>query len=314
MNTIGRIDPKDYVIEKFYASAPINWTLTSSSLGIQVVDPLNLEGAVTVNKANGVRPVTVVDEDNTAINVDTGIYEYVLYKSIKHTFYDNRIFYSASVMVTESLAPLPTNFFVVSIGQDFYGNRIKPFSFELKLNNNPTKIVDDGQGNLYVNESGIYYVGNIFYDYGIAVIKHNTVPPSSYIGQNGIQIIQGTDVLVDYQSDVEIMRHQVSVKLKPTDFNFPLFNKSIERTYTPDASFTQSFNEFTASMAEQNIRPITGSTWSIFKLIQGNVIKPYVTTIGLYTDKYELVAVAKLSRPIQRTFDIPQIFIIRFDT
>jgi hypothetical protein len=157
-------------------------------------------------------------------------------------------------------------------------------------------------------------VGNVFYDYGIAVIKHNTSSIASYIGQDGLHIIGGSDVLVDYQSDVEITRHQISVKLKPTDFNFPLFNKSIERTYTPNAEFTQSFNEFTASMAEQNIQPITGSTWSIVKLIQANVIKPYVTTIGLYTNTYELVAVAKLSRPIQRTFDIPQIFIVRFDT
>jgi len=314
MNTIGRIDPKDYVIEKFYASAPINWTLTSSSLGTQVVDPLNLVGAVTFNKANSFRPAVAVDDNNTAINADTGIYEYVLYRSIKHTFYDNRIFYSASVMVTESLAPLPNDFYVVSIGQDFYGNRVKPFSFELGLNNNSRKILDDGQGNLYVSQSGIYYVGNVFYDYGIAVIKHNTSSIASYIGQDGLHIIGGSDVLVDYQSDVEITRHQISVKLKPTDFNFPLFNKSIERTYTPNAEFTQSFNEFTASMAEQNIQPITGSTWSIVKLIQANVIKPYVTTIGLYTNTYELVAVAKLSRPIQRTFDIPQIFIVRFDT
>lgn len=315
MNTFGKIDPKDYTIEKFNASAPINWTLISSSLGITVVSPTELDGAVSINKANGTRPVTIVDEDNTAINVDTGIYEYVLYKSIKHTFYDNRIFYSGSMMVTESLAPLPNNFFVVSVGQDFYGSTIKKSSFQLSMGVVSERVKDDGYGNLYVSQSGVgYYVGNIFYDYGIAVIKQDTSSVATTINQNGIAMFNGSSITCSYSSDVEITRHQISVKLNPTDFNFPLLNRSIERTYTPDPTFTEAYGEFTSSMAEQNIQPISGSTWSILKLIQGNVIKPYVTTIGLYTDQYELVAVGKLSRPIQRTFDIPQIFIVRFDT
>jgi hypothetical protein len=41
---------------------------------------------------------------------------------------------------------------------------------------------------------------------------------------------------------------------------------------------------------------------------------PYVTTIGLYNDQYELLAVAKVSEPIQRTFDVTQTFTVRFDT
>lgn len=315
MNTFGKIDPKDYTIEKFNASAPINWILASSSLGVKITYPLELDSAITINRASNSKPAIAVDENNSAINIDTGIYEYVLYKSVKHTFYDNRVFYSGSTMIMESLAPLPDKFFVVSVGQDFYGSTIKKSSFELSIDSITIKVQDDGYGNLYVSQSGVgYYVGNIFYDYGIAVIKQNTASLASYVGQEGISIINGSDVEINYNSDVEITRHQISVKLNPTDFNFPLLNKSIERTFTPNPYFTQSYGEFTSSMAEQNIQPISDNTWSILKLIQGNVIKPYITTIGLYTDQYELVAVGKLSRPIQRTFDIPQIFIVRFDT
>lgn len=309
MSTFGKIDPKDYVIETFNVSAPINWTLKSSSLGIKITDPLNLDGAVTINRATSNRPETIVDQDNTAINSDTGIYQYVLYKSIKHSFYDNGIFYSASQTTPNSLAPLPDDFYVVSIGQNFYGNKIKESSFELGINNGLTKIKDDGYGNLYVSQS---YIGNIFYDAGIAVIRY-TSSLSSYIGQNGLRIINGTDVNIQYNSDVDITRHQITAKLNPTQFTYPVFNKSTIRTYTPNPAFTQSYNEFTASMAEQNILPVSENTWAIGTLIKNRVIKPYVTTIGLYTDNYDLVAVAKLSRPIQRTFDIPQIFIVRFD-
>jgi hypothetical protein len=40
---------------------------------------------------------------------------------------------------------------------------------------------------------------------------------------------------------------------------------------------------------------------------------PYVTTIGFYNSNNELVAVAKPSVPVQRTSDMPQTFIVKFD-
>ena len=71
---------------------------------------------------------------------------------------------------------------------------------------------------------------------------------------------------------------------------------------------------FTQSMDEKGIEPFSGSMWSLYRLMSADQIRPYVTTIGLYNDQYELLAVAKLSTPIQRTFESPQIFIIKFDT
>jgi len=41
---------------------------------------------------------------------------------------------------------------------------------------------------------------------------------------------------------------------------------------------------------------------------------PYVTSIGLYNQDHELVAVAKLSNPIQRTDYSTQTFVVKFDT
>jgi len=39
-----------------------------------------------------------------------------------------------------------------------------------------------------------------------------------------------------------------------------------------------------------------------------------ITTIGLYNDACELLAVAKLPQPIKSEPDIPVNFIVRFDT
>jgi hypothetical protein len=46
----------------------------------------------------------------------------------------------------------------------------------------------------------------------------------------------------------------------------------------------------------------------------GSFLAPFITTIGLYDDNCDLVAVAKLPQPIKSEPDIPVNFIIRFDT
>ena len=46
----------------------------------------------------------------------------------------------------------------------------------------------------------------------------------------------------------------------------------------------------------------------------GSFIAPYITTIGLYDDNMDMVAVAKLATPIKSTPDLPVNFLVRFDT
>jgi len=46
----------------------------------------------------------------------------------------------------------------------------------------------------------------------------------------------------------------------------------------------------------------------------GSFLAPFITTIGLYDDDCQLVAIAKLPQPIKSMPDIPVNFIVRFDT
>jgi hypothetical protein len=309
MKVFSTLDAKDYTVDDIYASAPMSWELRSGSNGINITSPDDLYGAITVGRATN-DPVDFYESNFPKINEDSGVYEYILYSSIKHLFYDRGNFYSGSVLVTSSLAGLPNNSYVFSIGQDFYGERVKPGSFEVSTQIADRVIRDDSRGNLYYTSASVnIYVGNIFYNTGIAIIKHNTGSVNTSITSRGLKIVSGTNLYVDYSSDVRLHRHQVNVKLRPMDFNFSPFNPSILSTYTATTgSVTQSFNNM-------NIKPSSGSsTWNLYNLMRAGVIKPYITTIGLYNDKYELLAVAKTSEPIQRTFDVNQIFIVRFDT
>jgi hypothetical protein len=46
----------------------------------------------------------------------------------------------------------------------------------------------------------------------------------------------------------------------------------------------------------------------------GSFLTPFITTIGLYDDNCDLVAVAKLPQPIKSEYDLTVNFIVRFDT
>lgn len=46
----------------------------------------------------------------------------------------------------------------------------------------------------------------------------------------------------------------------------------------------------------------------------GSYLTPYITTVGLYNDNNEMVAVAKLPTPIKNLPDYDMSIIIRFDT
>jgi hypothetical protein len=300
MKTFGTIDSKDYTVEDLEVSAPISWELVSGSRGCIVVEPDELEGAISVQRATANDPDFY---DNPKVNEDTGTYEYVMYRSIKHLFYNGELSYPNS-------ASLPDDAYVISVGQQFYGTRIKPGTFEISTEVPSVSITDDELGNLYY---GTQSLGNVFYEKGIAVIKHNTGSLVTSINANGLKLTSGSRLYVDYESDVRLHRHEIFVKLSPADFNFSLFNPSIFNAYQASGSATASL--FNQAMQEQNVKTSGSSddTYNVYNLMSANVIKPYVTTIGLYSEQYELLAVAKLSEPIQRTFDTDQIFIVRFD-
>lgn len=311
MKLFGTLDGKDYTVEDFYSHAPISWELISSSAGIIITSPDDLIGAVTIERASN-DPEEFYEYDSTPkYNVDTGTYEYVLYTSIKHLFYERNQFYSGSQVVTASVKSLPDNSYVVSVGQNFYGERIKPGSFVLSIDALTNEVHDDAYGNLFVSASGTgSYVGNIFYNYGIAVIAQASSSAIAAINVNGVKIVKDSQIYVDYESEVRNNRHEINVRLLPYDFNFSPFNPSIFRTYSGSVQLTSGSGPLSNIPSSST----TASYWNLYNLMYGGAVKPYVTSIGLYNDKYELLAVAKLATPIQRTFDLEQIFIVRFDT
>ena len=74
-----------------------------------------------------------------------------------------------------------------------------------------------------------------------------------------------------------------------------------------DYRFTSSYDETTLAGFEHYFE--SGSVDST-----GSFLAPFITTIGLYDDNCDLVAVAKLPQPIKSEHDLTVNFIVRFDT
>lgn len=142
-------------------------------------------------------------------------------------------------------------------------------------------IKDDGEGRLKV-DSGTPFsvstgttVGNVFYSHGIAVLTHEDL----------VDFFAAPDSLTfNWKSLQSIYTLNLKCKVKDSEFNFSL---------NPSATRDDNGN-----LADN----ITGSEF-----------RPYVTSVGLYNDYGELIAVAKLNQPIPKSTDTDMTFEIKLD-
>ena len=133
--------------------------------------------------------------------------------------------------------------------------------------------------------------GNIFYKNGHIVISspipkyEGALVGSFTIGYKGVHTIYENECLVRVPKDT------CNVSMNPS------------ATYKPPDGQVTTQDYITQNGPGEMILPdfISGS------------IYPYVTTIGLYNDKSQLLAVGKLSQPIQKRDDIDTNFIVRWD-
>lgn len=210
--------------------------------------------------------------------------KYELFDSVMQSFY-SEIPYSAYGIMSQSSYVPDSAVWVVGIVQNVFGEKVLPGSFSVTLAT--SKSYDDGKGNLILSSSGVgSIIGHIFYDKGIALFK----PRSSLTGSlttNGLCIVSGTTLNIAFSSSVTLYENSYKVKLSPSEFL---------GTTNPSAKSI-----------------ITGSINTGIELMVSRSLLPYITTIGFYNDDNQLLLVAKPSVPIQRTSDVTQTFIVRYD-
>jgi hypothetical protein len=141
---------------------------------------------------------------------------------------------------------------------------------------------DDGNGNLYDTFDNSYE-GIIIYPHGIVVITNQGL--LNYWTETD-------DINVSFQSSRTIYETQYKCTIRENEFNYSL-----------NPSLISSSGNFTNPLVSTCSVDIRGQAYDF---VTGSSFAPYITTVGLYNEAQELLAVAKLSQPLptSRTTDM----------
>jgi hypothetical protein len=288
---------------------------------------------------NDISPIYATNPNNTFVDVDNdpqsqGIVKKVLYSSIESQFYRNVD--TASVLyevgnrrsyASKDERILEDTIVVLPIPQPFYGEGIKVGTVTLTDNTNNNIYTDDGYSNLI--DSGSNIKGNIFYDRGTIVLAKDVTDGSTL-----------SSFFLDFRSTKTIFENEILINVLENEFNYSQnpsavyedggrkISTNIQRpgSYRVGDIVSTTFYDPGIKWVRNKKYPFTSeidtTKMGSFDdyLISGSVdptgsyLAPYITTIGLYDNEMNMVAVAKLPQPIKSLPDYPLNFIIRFDT
>jgi hypothetical protein len=146
------------------------------------------------------------------------------------------------------------------------------------------------------------YIGNIFYQSGLATITHPkyySILRSVGIGSDGMVIdspnSQGGPFIVGYEG-INKLQFQGSHLIYEHEYHCVI----------QDHEFHDTTNN--------SARNRTGDGDTLANFATSSIFTPYVTTIGLYNEMNELLVVAKLGQPTKLSKKTDTTFVVRWDT
>ena len=303
-------------------------TLNSQDI---IVSPLEVNKGFSFEGSTELTPTNVSIDRYLGINADplsnyntTGEvsqeYQVAVYNSIKQLYYTNYLSSSngeVSTLGTASFNPdgtitgptytpayynyldsnldakryFPTGsdetIGIMSIPKNMFGDYIQPNSLEIITESG--SYFDDGEGRLKrIVGTDSVYVGNVIYEHGIVVLTGGTRQDG--LGSDGYGVDEyGVDVYGGRIFDSNDILNFV------TSSNITCSFSSSYLLYETQYKCTIGESEFNYS---QNPSITLGEDGTPLSFINEDYFSPYVTTIGLYNDRSELLAVGKLAQPL----------------
>jgi hypothetical protein len=205
----------------------------------------------------------------------------VLIGEVESPLYDN---FLQSTLVPNRYFPTASNaeIAVISIPSKIYGEYITPNSFILEYPTLGFTITDDGEGNLNITGSTVTegYVGNVIYTQGIAILTNESV----FQVANLQDCVTDNDITCSFSSSMTIYETQYKCTIRESEFNFSL-NPSL----------------------------LSGSEGDVYSFVTASYFNPYVTTVGLYDELQNLLAVGKLAQPLPTSATTDTTILINLD-
>ena len=238
---------------------------------------------------------------------------------------------------------IDNDFYVISIERARYKEKLLPGSFNLVLSSSNANLIalhltddsnyvtlptyygtqrayqvisgSDGSpwsGNGYTANSGSY--GLFLPDISTVLLNAKALDDNSIPGSEGaddgagINLSTNTDSNTNAQNPIKLYTH---ISGSSGDSDGAVFQLNSQETITSDFVFVRARNsEFNYS---ENPSFISGSTGEVIYNYFIDNPQTFPTSVGMYNDSNELLAVAKLSRPIQKDFTKEALIRVKLD-
>lgn len=278
MSGFKKLNQQDVYVSTYNAQK--QWTLSASDQ-----TSLGVTGSVYTSSSN-------------AIDLDPAV---LTYHSLYQLYYSN-FDQTGSITTTGSYdnfvessfatssRTLGTTGIVFSIPKTVFGTHIEPLTFRLGSDDGylvaqddyivtdyiegSNLVLDNGEGVLYKESSG-EEIGNIIYTHGQAIIT-DEVYKNTYL--------LTPDYPISLKSNLPIYTYNYNIKVSDYEFNI---------TQNPTAQSGSTILSYSGSNYVQPSGILADN-------VTGSYFQPYITTVGLYNDANELIAVAKLAQPLPK--------------
>lgn len=171
----------------------------------------------------------------------------------------------------------------------------------LPVNNLRYTFIDDGEGNLFLSGSVTPRVGDIIYTHGMAIITN----PSYWPLITGVLTTPRglTSVTMSFQNTQPIFTHNYHCRIRESEYNLTYnpsaLSSSMKITYDNDGNIYSRTSSVNDGVVKDNVT--------------GSAFQPYITSIGLYNDANELIAVGKTGQPIPKSANTEMTIIVKID-
>jgi hypothetical protein len=205
--------------------------------------------------------------------------------------YDN---FLQSTLTPNRYFPTASNsdILVISIPSKIYGEYIVPTSLNISFVNYGN-FTDDGEGNLIYSGD---IIGNVIYPQGMVIFTNEVLIGATF--NDLIDDIQNDNANCAFSSSMTIYEAQYKCTIRESEFN---------ATLNPSAQQSGSVIEVSGSYFSQR------GDGTLANNVTGSYFSPYVTTVGLYDELQNLLAVGKLAQPLPTSDTTDTTILINLD-
>lgn len=251
----------------------------------------------------------------------SGSYKQLFYKSLDLLYYrsfnnldseSNEIgivassyeHYLQTSLIEANIRHIEDEIILISIPRALVGTGIKPGSFTLD-----TPTLDESD--LYVD------LGYILTGYFIEFLDGLDISEGVLIDSTEGSLILRTSVGdyirvgdINYQHGIIVLTHPALVEAYKVSGDKPPLNfKSTKEIHTYNTHCTILSEELNYTLNPTTI--VSGSSGDIKQTFLSNDFNPYITTIGLYNQSNELIAVGKMAQPVPKSDQTDMVIVVK---